>query len=45
MKTVQFELNGQPVTVEVMEDEPLLWALRDRLGKTGTVVHEFCGSP
>ena len=47
MKTVQFELNGSPVTVEVHEDEPLLWALRDRLGLTGTKFgcgSGFCGS-
>jgi isoquinoline 1-oxidoreductase alpha subunit len=30
-----FTLNGVPVTVTAEPDEPLLWALRDRLGVTG----------
>ena len=31
-----FNLNGQPVTVDVPGDMPLLWALRDHLLLTGT---------
>jgi len=31
-----FVLNGQPVEVDLPDDTPLLWALRDRLGLTGT---------
>ncbi|WP_446831504.1 (2Fe-2S)-binding protein [Candidatus Foliamicus sp.] len=31
-----FNLNGQPVTVDVPGDMPLLWALRDHLYLTGT---------
>lgn len=34
MKT--FQLNGQPVSVDVEDDMPLLWVLRDELGLTGT---------
>jgi carbon-monoxide dehydrogenase small subunit len=47
MNTVQFELNGSQVSVEVHEDEPLLWVLRDKLGLTGTKFgcgSGFCGS-
>ncbi len=47
MKNVQFELNGKQVTLEVLDDEPLLWALRDRLGLTGTKYgcgSGYCGS-
>ena len=29
-------INGSPVTVEVEDDTPLLWVLRDHLGMTGT---------
>jgi isoquinoline 1-oxidoreductase subunit alpha len=32
----QFTLNGQSVTVDVAEDTPLLWVLRDVLGFKGT---------
>ena len=32
----EFELNGQPVTVDIENDTPLLWALRDDLDLTGT---------
>ena len=35
MKT-SFVLNGQPVSVDVPGDTPLLWAIRDELGLTGT---------
>ena len=31
-----FILNGQPVEVDALEDEPLLYVLRDRLGLRGT---------
>ena len=31
-----FQLNGQPVAVDVEDDMPLLWVLRDELGHTGT---------
>jgi aerobic-type carbon monoxide dehydrogenase small subunit (CoxS/CutS family) len=47
MKTVQFELNGKPVSVDVGEDEPLLWVIRQQLGLTGTKFGcgmGFCGS-
>jgi aerobic-type carbon monoxide dehydrogenase small subunit (CoxS/CutS family) len=47
MKTVQFELNGRPVSVSVQEDEPLLWVIREQLGLTGTKFgcgSGFCGS-
>ena len=33
---VQFTLNGQPHSVDVDGDTPLLWVLRDNLGLTGT---------
>lgn len=32
----QFELNGRSVTVDVDDDTPLLWAIRDTLKLTGT---------
>jgi isoquinoline 1-oxidoreductase alpha subunit len=32
----QFQLNGRTVTVDVDDDMPLLWAIRDTLGLTGT---------
>ena len=47
MKTVQFELNGNPVSVDAYEDEPLLWVIRQQLGLTGTKFgcgEGFCGS-
>lgn len=31
-----FELNGQPIQVDVPGETPLLWVLRDHLGLTGT---------
>ncbi len=34
--STSFELNGSPVTVDVPADSPLLWAIRDSLGLTGT---------
>ncbi|WP_425091133.1 (2Fe-2S)-binding protein [Tropicimonas sp. S265A] len=33
---ISFTLNGNPVSVEVEEDMPLLWLLRDELKLTGT---------
>ncbi|MBT1065080.1 (2Fe-2S)-binding protein [Bowmanella sp. Y26] len=33
---MKFTLNGKPVSVEAEADMPLLWALRDMLGMTGT---------
>lgn len=32
----RFELNGRDVSVEVADDTPLLWVIRDDLGLTGT---------
>lgn len=32
----RFQLNGQPVSVDVEDDMPLLWVLRDELGHMGT---------
>jgi aerobic-type carbon monoxide dehydrogenase small subunit (CoxS/CutS family) len=36
MATISFTLNGEPRTVEVPEDMPILWAIRDVVGLTGT---------
>lgn len=33
---IEFNLNGQPTTVDVDPAMPLLWALRDIVGMTGT---------
>ncbi len=33
---IEFKLNEQTVTVDVPDDTPLLWVLRDELGLTGT---------
>jgi isoquinoline 1-oxidoreductase alpha subunit len=33
---ISFELNGKEVSVDVPEDTPLLWVLRDELQLTGT---------
>jgi len=33
---IAFTLNGQPVQVDVPDDMPLLWVLRDKIGLTGT---------
>lgn len=41
MKTIEFNLNGKDVKIEVPEDERLLDMLRDRLMLTGT--KEGCG--
>lgn len=32
----KFEVNGRPVAVDVEDDMPLLWVLRDELGLTGS---------
>lgn len=36
MSALHFTINGQPCAVEVDDDTPLLWILRDSLGMTGT---------
>jgi len=33
---IRFVINGKPQTVDVPAETPLLWALRDELGLTGT---------
>ena len=33
---IQFTINGKPVTVDVEDDTPLLWVIRDEVGLTGT---------
>ena len=33
---IKFELNGQEVSVDADPDTPLLWAIRDEIGLTGT---------
>lgn len=33
---MEFKLNGKPVVLDVEDDMPLLWAIRDELGLTGT---------
>lgn len=33
---VEFTLNGKAVTLDIDEDMPLLWAIRDEIGLTGT---------
>jgi len=47
MKTVQFELNGSQVSVDVQEEESLLWVIREQQGLTGTKFgcgEGYCGS-
>ena len=34
--TIQFQLNGQPTTLEADDESMLLWVLRTQLGLTGT---------
>ncbi|MBY0509399.1 MAG: (2Fe-2S)-binding protein [Rhodospirillaceae bacterium] len=34
--SISFELNGQPVSLDVDPDMPLLWAIREKAGLTGT---------
>ena len=36
MRTISFTLNGKPTRLQVDEQRPLLWVLRDDLGMTGT---------
>jgi len=36
MSQVTLKINGQPHTIEVSSDTPLLWALRDQLNMLGT---------
>ena len=36
MANIAFTLNGQPRTVDVVPEMPLLWVLRDTIGLTGT---------
>ena len=36
MAALQIKVNGQSHTVEVLDDTPLLWVLRDKLHLTGT---------
>ena len=36
MPTVTLSINGEDHTLDVAEDMPLLWALRDKLNMTGT---------
>ena len=46
-ETIQFRLNGRPVTLETSTDRKLLWVLRTDLEKTGTKYGcgvGFCGS-
>lgn len=44
---VEFKVNGKAVKVEADDDTPLLWAVRDHLGLTGTKYGcggGFCGA-
>jgi len=44
---IDFEVNGKAVSVAAEDDTPLLWALRDHLGMTGTKFGcggGFCGA-
>jgi carbon-monoxide dehydrogenase small subunit len=46
-KTIRFDLNGQPTTLQVDEERMLLWVLRTDFGLTGTKCgcgEGFCGS-
>ncbi|HUP05417.1 MAG TPA: (2Fe-2S)-binding protein [Bryobacteraceae bacterium] len=36
MAAIRFSVNGEPQSVDVQPDMPLLWVLRDTLGLTGT---------
>lgn len=47
MTTINLQINGQPHTLEAEDDLPLLWALRDLVGLTGTKFgcgQGLCGS-
>ena len=44
---IRFSVNGEPRSVEVSDDTPLLWVLRDHLQLTGTKFgcgESFCGA-
>lgn len=34
--TIEFQLNGETMSLDVPDDTPLLWAIRDHAGLTGT---------
>ena len=34
--TTTFEINGRKVTIKAPDDSPLLWAIRDEIGLTGS---------
>jgi isoquinoline 1-oxidoreductase subunit alpha len=36
METIRFQVNGQPVELQIDASTPLLWAIREHLGLTGT---------
>ena len=36
MKQISLTVNGQPRTLDIDPDTPLLWAIRETLGLTGT---------
>jgi isoquinoline 1-oxidoreductase alpha subunit len=36
MDVIAFDLNGKSVAIDVAPDTPLLWAIREQLGLTGT---------
>ena len=33
---MKLRVNGQPATLDIPDDVPLLWAIREELGLTGT---------
>ena len=37
---LEFTLNGEPISLDVDPDMPLLWAIRDLAGLTGTKAQE-----
>jgi isoquinoline 1-oxidoreductase alpha subunit len=37
-ETIRFELNGEAISLEIEDDTPLLWVLRDEIGLTGEAV-------
>ena len=39
----KLNVNGKDVEVDVEDDTPLLWVLRDTLGLTGTAAWPFAG--
>lgn len=46
-KTINFKLNGKPVSIDVDVDRKLIWVLRTDLGLTGTKYgcgENYCGS-